>query len=295
MKYPARFAIALLVGWIGAAGLSAGPGAGGGHGGGGGHSGGHGGFSSGGGHSVGHAVGHSFGHFFGGHSKNSGSGPDTDPFRSVGVGHGKGARPAASWMAAANSRRFHHHHFFDDFPFGDRFPFFPRTGFGFAGCDTFGFPHRGLFFGNDFNCFGGGFLFDPFFLNGFSDSFIGPRDQDNSAAPEDSMTAMEAEEDADAAEESASTYLGGTVASEETSASIEETSEEKSDELVALLQLRDGSMYGLTEYWVQDGQLHYRTTYGGENTIPLDRIDMAKTQQLNAERGTPFQLDRQKP
>lgn len=59
---------------------------------------------------------------------------------------------------------------------------------------------------------------------------------------------------------------------------------------VALLQLVDGSMYGLTRYWLEGTTLHYVTTYGGENSVPLERVDFAKTLQLNAERGTPFDL-----
>jgi hypothetical protein len=60
---------------------------------------------------------------------------------------------------------------------------------------------------------------------------------------------------------------------------------------VTLLQLKDGSMYGLTSYWVEGGELHYVTNYGGANAIPLDRIDLAKTVQLNASSGQAFILE----
>jgi hypothetical protein len=56
------------------------------------------------------------------------------------------------------------------------------------------------------------------------------------------------------------------------------------------LQLRDGSIYGLTDYWAEDGELHYTTTYGGQNSVPLKRIDFEKTVQLNADRGVEFVL-----
>ena len=59
---------------------------------------------------------------------------------------------------------------------------------------------------------------------------------------------------------------------------------------ITLLQLRDGSMYGFTGYWVKDGELHYKTTYGGENSLRFERIDFAKTVQLNADRDVPFVL-----
>jgi carbohydrate-selective porin OprB len=57
-----------------------------------------------------------------------------------------------------------------------------------------------------------------------------------------------------------------------------------------MLQLKDGSIYGLTAYWVEGGELHYFTNYGGANVIPLDRIDLAKTVQLNAAHGQAFVL-----
>ncbi|MGD0839726.1 MAG: hypothetical protein ABSA32_01080 [Candidatus Acidiferrales bacterium] len=59
---------------------------------------------------------------------------------------------------------------------------------------------------------------------------------------------------------------------------------------VTMLQLKDGSIYGLTAYWVEGGELHYFTNYGGANVIPLDRIDLAKTVQLNAAHGQAFVL-----
>lgn len=71
--------------------------------------------------------------------------------------------------------------------------------------------------------------------------------------------------------------------------------EAKSEQPVTLLQLRDGSMYGLVYYWVEDGQLHYTTTYGGRDCLELDRIDLEKTIQLNAERGIRFVLRSKTP
>jgi len=58
-----------------------------------------------------------------------------------------------------------------------------------------------------------------------------------------------------------------------------------------LLELKDGSMYGLTAYWVDGGELHYVTTYGGANAIALERIDLEKTVELNASHGHAFVLE----
>jgi hypothetical protein len=49
-------------------------------------------------------------------------------------------------------------------------------------------------------------------------------------------------------------------------------------------------MYGLVDYWIEDGQLHYTTTYGGQNSLELDRIDLKTTVRLNDERGIEFVL-----
>jgi hypothetical protein len=42
---------------------------------------------------------------------------------------------------------------------------------------------------------------------------------------------------------------------------------------------------------VEGGELHYVTNYGGADAVPLDRIDLAKTVQLNASRGQAFILE----
>jgi hypothetical protein len=57
-----------------------------------------------------------------------------------------------------------------------------------------------------------------------------------------------------------------------------------------VIWLKDGYSYELAAYWVQDGQLHYRTSYGGENSVPLDRIDFARTAEDNSQRGAQFNV-----
>ena len=58
-----------------------------------------------------------------------------------------------------------------------------------------------------------------------------------------------------------------------------------------VIWLKDGYSYELADYWVQDGQFHYRTSYGGENSVPLDRIDLARTGEDNSQRGANFKLN----
>jgi hypothetical protein len=62
------------------------------------------------------------------------------------------------------------------------------------------------------------------------------------------------------------------------------------DHPITLLQLKNGWMYGLTDYWVEGDNLHYVTNYGGKNAVPLDLIDLAMTIRLNSERGVEFSL-----
>ena len=57
-----------------------------------------------------------------------------------------------------------------------------------------------------------------------------------------------------------------------------------------LLYLNDGSVFAVASYTVSDGKLHYVTTYGGQNDIDLDLLDLQKTIDANAARGVTFTL-----
>jgi len=60
--------------------------------------------------------------------------------------------------------------------------------------------------------------------------------------------------------------------------------------VITLLQLKNGWMYGLTDYWVEGDSPNYVTNYGGKNSVPLDQIDLATTIRLNSERKVEFSL-----
>jgi hypothetical protein len=56
------------------------------------------------------------------------------------------------------------------------------------------------------------------------------------------------------------------------------------------LYLRDGSAYAVTDYWFVDGEVHfYAVGEGGvrsaEQTIGLDELDIARTNEINTARG----------
>jgi hypothetical protein len=230
---------------------------GGGHAGGGSHGGGH--FSGGGssGHSFGHAVGHSLGHIFGHTSGARGMRRGKDPT----IGAHSPRRPVrVALIHGVRRRRVH----FQNGLF--------RSGI----CDSPRFSWRDFLFPGEFDCVSGSFPFDrnTYF---WSDSLANSEDSAGSAGPPDTV---ENELPPSAEKPGAAVPLPSNF-----------------EQPVILLQLLDGSMYGLTRYWLEGAELHYVTTYGGENSVTLDRIDLAKTQQLNVARGTLFRLpdDRHNP
>jgi hypothetical protein len=305
MKSQTRVAVLILAGFLTAAGAPADPGGGGsgggsGHGGGssGGHGGGHfSGRSSGhsGGGGFGHAIGHSFGRMFGRHGKASDSAHELEPpVAGAALLHGKvvqlpGPRPA--FFPVGRGFPHHRHH---EFPFGDRFLFFPPgAGFGFGGCWDFGLPRYGLF-GGEFDCSAGGLFFDPLFIAGFSGDYLSAQtflpfnNEEFDDAPSEPRLASPAESNAEPRSGAAgfTEYAGqpqNAAANKAASAGIP-----KDERPVTLVQLLDGAMYGLVDYWVEDGQLHYTTTYGGQDVVGLDRVDMVKTVELNTGRGIQF-------
>jgi hypothetical protein len=189
-------------------------------------------------------------------------------------GHASGGHPAhfaAHSFSASSSRHplarpFTHifHHGPKHRPFMHPVGFFPRhRHFGSFGCTN------DLLFPRQFNCFNTAFFFDPFFFGAYS--ILGPLpDQTSAYLSTDSLAAE-------------------TMSSEDAAALPASNSE--GQQRVTLLQLLDGSMYGLTSYHVVGHELHYTTSYGGQNSVPLDRIDFAQTLKLNAERHVPFVLE----
>jgi hypothetical protein len=59
---------------------------------------------------------------------------------------------------------------------------------------------------------------------------------------------------------------------------------------VTVLYLKDGSSFGVSDYWIEGGRLHYVTTYGGANAVDLDELDTQRTVDDNAKQGVTFTL-----
>jgi hypothetical protein len=72
------------------------------------------------------------------------------------------------------------------------------------------------------------------------------------------------------------------------------TVEQLAPHQLTLLVFKDNSVYAVTDYWLDAGRLHYTTSYGGENSVPLEQVDLQTTVQMNWERGMQFVL-RPKP
>ncbi len=54
--------------------------------------------------------------------------------------------------------------------------------------------------------------------------------------------------------------------------------------------LKDGTSFAVKDYWVADGQLHYITSYGGENSVDLGAFDLQRTTDANAKQGIAITL-----
>lgn len=258
----------------------------------GGHSvGGHGGF--GGGHSVGHvghSVGSSFSHFFGRRSGGRGNvsavakpASEAPPLAGAAMIRGKVTQlPNPQSPLMIGRPRFHRAPL-REFAFPRHFGSFV---FGFNSFSDFCDPARRFFgrpmlFEGDSGCFGGSFFFDPFFLAGFDPFAL---ESWNSGIP---VTAVDLSSAANEAQ------LGSQQAGAE---NLPQTDHEpmSQDQRAAppetLLQLTSGSMYALTSYWLEGDRLYYVTSYGGENSVPLDQIDFNKTIRLNAVQGIKFEI-----
>jgi len=158
----------------------------------------------------------------------------------------------------------------------------PFLGFGFCGG-----PFFYGFYGASFGCVGGSYwdasnwAAAPALLNLSPCLALGYEPDENQISPDASPYDSD---DGPAPDADASAQ--GDAGSDETSPAP--TVADQRPE--TLLQLKDGSMYGLTQYWVAGGLLNYVTDYGARNAVPFDRIDIAKTVQLNSQRGVPFVL-----
>jgi len=57
------------------------------------------------------------------------------------------------------------------------------------------------------------------------------------------------------------------------------------------LYLKDGTVYEVTDYWLEDGKIHFRTRDGAvEHVLGIDELDLQTTVDVNTRRGLRFEL-----
>lgn len=59
---------------------------------------------------------------------------------------------------------------------------------------------------------------------------------------------------------------------------------------VTVLYLKNGYSVGVTDYYLENEKLHYLTTYGGQDEVPIDAVDLQRTVNENATMGVAFVL-----
>jgi hypothetical protein len=215
------------------------------------------------------------------------------PVEPRGIGNPLGASTALRGSSFATSNAMRTRPFAAQFvgapphvpPFRHRPIFFGPgfgPGFGFGGCfGPFFFGCGGGFFGGGFGFgFGLGYGYgycDPFWgcPAGFYGSYY------NGGYYGNQIYNQSTDESSVSNEFNPSRYWGPSAPPEETGGGGSASS---SDSEVVLF-LKDGTVYAITDYWIADNKLHYVTNYGGENSIPLDQLDIQRTVDVNAKRG----------
>jgi hypothetical protein len=57
-------------------------------------------------------------------------------------------------------------------------------------------------------------------------------------------------------------------------------------DMPALLYMKDGSVFAASDYWVENGNLHYVLSTGAEKMVDLDQVDIKRTIAENVDLGT---------
>ena len=174
------------------------------------------------------------------------------------------------------------------------FAFF-NPGFGFFGsgfgCDPFFAPsfgcsglYPGLYGGFGYLGFGGGY---GGYAGGFGDSGYGyGYDGGYYAPPSFDVAAPNVDEGA--SQEPAPSEWQNPPA--ENSSPDNSGAENAAPAPDTVIFLKDGTSFAVKDYWVADGELHYVTSYGGENAVDLGAFDLQRTTDENAKQGIAITL-----
>lgn len=189
--------------------------------------------------------------------------PQFHPFHPMGSGFG--ARPCFEMIGDCD--------FEFGFGFGSPF-FFPPSSFGF-GCFSFfnpcgiGFGPFGFGFGDFYYGYGWG---NGWFYSPAPEIPPAPVNPTESNPPPDYSTGY--------------FYLPEVPYSEPMQTAPKST---------VKLVLKDGTIFDVYSYWLQDNRLYYVTTYNIKTSIPLNDLDLQKTVDLNQKLGVAFTLSNKPP
>jgi hypothetical protein len=179
--------------------------------------------------------------------------------------------------AGLSQNAFHYRVYYPYYPYGF-YPYGYGFGFGFGfGCDPWwGCPGYGFGYGAGFG-YGGGYGYD-----GDLGYYSGAPDYGGSDLNFNISTPPSSREDMGAPEDNAGDWQDAPA----------DTSQQNNanPQPYAVLILRDGSSYAVSDYWLAAGKLHYVTSYGGENSIDANQLDLQRTVNENALRGVTFTL-----
>lgn len=73
-------------------------------------------------------------------------------------------------------------------------------------------------------------------------------------------------------------------------ATLNQVEPPKTQSLLTLIALKNGRVYLVVDYRVDNGNLEFTTDLGARQAVPLEDFDFPLTGRLNAERGSPFRL-----
>jgi hypothetical protein len=245
----------------------------------------HGGGGHGGGGFSGHFGG---GHFSGfhssGHASSSGSGRRSasgPPVAGVTMAHGRGVQRGALGFHGPRPSRPSRPLTVSAFNGRRGFFGFGGLGWGLGFCSPFDGFYGDYSWGGDFGCASQDFFFDPDLGYGFS--------SDGGDAEEPEATGGSLVPDSG----DASDFQPDVILDNEPAPPVDKVAHHRLSphEPDTILQLKNGSMYGLRDYWLSAGRLYYLTNYGGQNSVSLSEIDFEKTTQLNADRGGRFSIE----
>jgi hypothetical protein len=155
----------------------------------------------------------------------------------------------------------------------------PRSTYGALGFFGFGFGYPSLGFGLGAEC-------DPFSAEPWAlgCDTLGYWNGDNSGYDANNDAGVGQPDTAEGTEESPEPPSIYVPAPETSPERIE------NEKALVVLYMKTGTVYAVTDYWIADGKLHYKPSYGGENTIGMDDLDLQQTVDLNAKSGVNFTL-----